>query len=1036
VTDDENSQNIMSDQDLSSEEDEESSDEESQASKRGKTITRKKKSPTKIHVTLNKYNNNKKKPNRTKASSGRTSAAGGIVGGGGTRTVKGTSVALQTALTKLRKKVMDSKTETPDKSLLAAIFMAVTPKPKSIYEDNDEEEANATVVQYPQTFQATRYTPLLEPICRKLLQQYQTNPNQVHVALLNLVFRSVGGTFETCLKRDDIIDEMDDDQWETTVTSIVDDMRHTSPDSILTCACPQGAVTMNDPTKHHAAQAEFRRILDHFWYLLGTLGLASTTSSEMATVFDVERIRDLCLRMMELCGAGQPDLRSSAAVAVLQLGLAACDATLELQTRLVTAQRQLAAAKATKTKTNAKQKALQTTVTALERSHEELEQLVMQTIIPGVFIKRYRDSNPYIRATCLDSLLQMMLKRPDWLLRDTYLKYFGWMMSDKDATVRKTALRALSGFFKVADQQGEDSKKSKTYHELQTIDLTKLQKVVHKFIPRMADCVIDVNQQVQEKAMSLLLALNQHGLTDDVEDDGIWNKINLRALAPDTTPNVRRDALYFVLEQLEDFDEENTKNLQERQKVNQIDAIATWLSHALSDGPVPMENLRVELTDFVVESLRSMPEHAHLMTDWNAILRAIHHDTEANLSQSKQQRITLAKQRVLLRMLASAAAMEIGSINSTSENDKHGMESDEILEIVDRDFIDVKRQLQLQTTSALSVKKKGGKKKSASANISREGLTVSLLKALPKLLQAYKGDLIVLRNLTALPQYFVASVLTLPNRKDAVQYLVNMLADIFLEATDTSVLQNVCLALCVLARGEHARNREALLKLQGVVVKVKKRLFELYNKKNEASQHDDDDMTDHGDDEQDSLNNELDRQHAISICLRRLRILSKRRNLGDLFAVDAVLEQTIGVREDSTIATIAEDPVVDLCAAVAKEVAKELRARQCNMPEGDDGSIMIPEIWQNTSSKMAQIHDIVAKSVVESLNLILSLTAWRLHDAINKDERAKAANKISDDEASKQSDENDSDVEMDDTTVASIDHEKALILRMRDGKNL
>jgi len=142
------------------------------------------------------------------------------------------------------------------------------------------------------------------------------------------------------------------------------------------------------------------------------------------------------------------------------------------------------------------------------------------------------------------------------------------------------------------------------------------------------------------------------------------------------------------------------------------------------------------------------------------------------------------------------------------------------------------------------------------------------------------------------------------------------------------------------------------------------------------------------------------------------------------------------VREDSTIATIAEDPVVDLCAAVAKEVAKELRARQCNMPEGDDGSIMIPEIWQNTSSKMAQIHDIVAKSVVESLNLILSLTAWRLHDAINKDERAKAANKISDDEASKQSDENDSDVEMDDTTVASIDHEKALILRMRDGKNL
>ena len=34
-----------------------------------------------------------------------------------------------------------------------------------------------------------------------------------------------------------------------------------------------------------------------------------------------------------------------------------------------------------------------------------------------------------------------------------------------------------------------------------------------------------------------------------------WSQINNRAVAADTSPAVRRDALYFVLEQLEAFDE-------------------------------------------------------------------------------------------------------------------------------------------------------------------------------------------------------------------------------------------------------------------------------------------------------------------------------------------------------------------------------------------------------------------------------------------------------------------------------------------------
>ena len=74
-------------------------------------------------------------------------------------------------------------------------------------------------------------------------------------------------------------------------------------------------------------------------------------------------------------------------------------------------------------------------------------------------------------------------------------------------------------------------------------------------------------------------------------------EINLRALACDTIPSVRRDALYFIIEQLEAFDEddegdvENNKTskakrrsqqkISEQLMVQRLDAIASWAAHAL-----------------------------------------------------------------------------------------------------------------------------------------------------------------------------------------------------------------------------------------------------------------------------------------------------------------------------------------------------------------------------------------------------------------------------------------------------------------------
>lgn len=49
----------------------------------------------------------------------------------------------------------------------------------------------------------------------------------------------------------------------------------------------------------------------------------------------------------------------------------------------------------------------------------------------SVFVHRYRDSDPIIRMECIRELGIWILKFPDSYLDPQYLRYLGWMLSDK-----------------------------------------------------------------------------------------------------------------------------------------------------------------------------------------------------------------------------------------------------------------------------------------------------------------------------------------------------------------------------------------------------------------------------------------------------------------------------------------------------------------------------------------------------------------------------------------------------------------------------
>lgn len=160
------------------------------------------------------------------------------------------------------------------------------------------------------------------------------------------------------------------------------------------------------------------------------------------------------------------------------------------------------------------------------------------------------------------------------------------------------------------------------------------------------------------------------------------------------------------------------------------------------DGPVPIDKIRVHLADYIVESLREMPEHKALVTNWNTMLRAIGDDS-ASASQSGDKagnRAEVAKQRVLVQMLSRAAQAEVAAVAQDGFMGRN----------MDPDEAEVEAEENAEAT--IKPKKTKGKSKSSSG-MPHEVLSVSLLSALPDLLIKFKGDPTILGSITLLPRY-------------------------------------------------------------------------------------------------------------------------------------------------------------------------------------------------------------------------------------------------------------------------------------------
>ncbi|NXD84837.1 STAG2 protein, partial [Halcyon senegalensis] len=134
----------------------------------------------------------------------------------------------------------------------------------------------------------------------------------------------------------------------------------------------------------------------------------------------------------------------------------------------------------------------------LERKRKEYEhklleiQNMMNAIFKGTFLKRYRDVIPEIRATCIEEIGSWMKTYPDTFLNDSYLKYLGWMLFDKQAEVRLKCLLGLQGIYSRRDLA------------------SRMDLFTSRFKDRIVSMPLDKDHEVAVQAMKLLMLMSQN----------------------------------------------------------------------------------------------------------------------------------------------------------------------------------------------------------------------------------------------------------------------------------------------------------------------------------------------------------------------------------------------------------------------------------------------------------------------------------------------------------------------------------------------
>lgn len=157
-------------------------------------------------------------------------------------------------------------------------------------------------------------------------------------------------------------------------------------------------------------------------------------------------------------------------------------------------------------------------------------------IFDSIFAHRYKDFNSSIRANCTRRLGMWILGDPVTMYEDTYVKYLGWMCSDRSSAVRLESIKAIS---KLCDN---------------ATSVSLLESFLDRFVGRILEiAAADIDEDVALASISCLRKVQRFGALDEVEADTI-GQVDAVVFEQSCSVEVRAEALLFMMEHTEGFE--------------------------------------------------------------------------------------------------------------------------------------------------------------------------------------------------------------------------------------------------------------------------------------------------------------------------------------------------------------------------------------------------------------------------------------------------------------------------------------------------
>jgi len=319
--------------------------------------------------------------------------------------------------------------------------------------------------------------------------------------------------------------------------------------------------------------------------------------------------------------------RHAATVGATQLVTSWIDVMKTLMEARDTAQRQLAA-EDKKAKGGRPTERAATLKRTLELSHKHTQDLqsVISNVFQAVFAHRFRDVAPAVRSCVIGGIGCWVCSLPTIYLKDQFLKYLAWALSDKDAEVRKSGVAAVEELY--SDER----------------NVSSLEGFTERFRQRFVELTYDVDSGVAAAAVRLLMRL--------LEVQAIsWDKVyEVCGLLMEANTEIRHATADLVAYQVQELGAQQLQGVSKGKKAkatkaSEEDEQLAGLLHVLRElsksreagneddeallpaskgSASAAEPLETETIAYVVDA---MQDRMPVLTDWNALTGALVEDS-------------------------------------------------------------------------------------------------------------------------------------------------------------------------------------------------------------------------------------------------------------------------------------------------------------------------------------------------------------------------------------------------------------------------